>query len=130
MIVKSITNKRKLPRSYILQFLFSFSGSRTSQYYSNFWSYCLISLQFHQIHSWRVWEDEAHMDRHDSLTGNKQQSSYYSSCELFCWIIIVNNISLLDVLTLLYCSICNPWRDILVLDFLWAMWYCFYYIHL
>lgn len=34
-------------------------------------SFLLIvnAVSFEQIHSWRVWEEEAHMDRHDSLTG-------------------------------------------------------------
>ncbi|KAH7512500.1 hypothetical protein FEM48_Zijuj12G0097300 [Ziziphus jujuba var. spinosa] len=36
---------------------------------------CLtMLLAIVKIHSWRVWEDEAHMDRHDSLTGGKGYS--------------------------------------------------------
>lgn len=55
-MVLSMKSYNKKP--YFLQILLSIS-------------FLLIvnAVSFEQIHSWRVWEEEAHMDRHDSLTG-------------------------------------------------------------
>lgn len=69
--IKQKTNNKKQLTEIFLCFIY-LVGFILTQF-----DFCdIVHFLFNQIHSWRVWENEAHMDRHNSLAGKLNTSQY------------------------------------------------------